>query len=707
MPKPDESLLGDFAETTYDTWRAEVERALNGGDFQKKLVTRTIEGIDVQPLYTEADWPGAGDPGGFAGAPPYRRGAEAEGRHGERWDMRPRYDNPDPSVLKREIAADLSRGARSLWLCFDAQVRGGRASAEPPRGAQEGVPCVSAAQLSALLDDVLLEAVTLSLDAGANALAVAGCFAQAVAQRGLPLEKARALFNADPLAALARDGQLPFSLDSARLQLTQLAEFTVRNAPSSRAVTVSVVPYHDAGAHAGQEIGFALATGVAYLRWLTEAGLDLQSACSQIAFSVAVGSDFFIEVAKLRALRKCWANAVAACGGGAEEQRCTIHALTSTRTKTQRDPWVNMLRETSEAFAAAVGGADAVTTGGFDRAARSLGRVRAPHRRQHAGDPGRGGARDAQSPIRRGGAWYIEMSTDRLAEAGWQGLQAIEAAGRYASKHCARVPSQRRSPRSRANAPRASPSASSRSRASVSSQRGRGERRARRAGLGCSCERSGGGAGRDVQGRIRGQGVEQRAQRGSRARRGCDRMRRRRGADLGQLSCALSGPGAGETVRTASVAPRCSALRTAARRVRRRTRSAPASDRACSCATSVRFRSTRRARSSRQGFFNAGGLRWLDNDGFATQGGRGRRVCRSGAALCVVCGSDDAYAEWVEALAPLLARAAPSASCSRAVRAPDARSTLSRCRRHRFRLHGHATWCTRCGDCSTEIGVVP
>ena len=74
-----------------------------------------------------------------------------------------------------------------------------------------------------------------------------------------------------------------------------------------------------------------------------------------------------MEIAKLRALRLCWANVVSACGGGADAQRCAIHATTSARTKTTRDPWVNLLRETTEAFAAAVGSADAITSAGFDR----------------------------------------------------------------------------------------------------------------------------------------------------------------------------------------------------------------------------------------------------------------------------------------------------------------------------------------------------
>src|SRR5207248_5044459 len=135
----------------------------------------------------------------------------------------------DPVALTREIADDVARGARSLWLCFDAQVRSGKAGAEPSREpAERGVPCVSAEQLAALLESVPLERLTLSLDAGANALAIAACYAHALQARGLPLERARVWFNADPLAALARDGALPYTLDATRTQLVQLASWATR-----------------------------------------------------------------------------------------------------------------------------------------------------------------------------------------------------------------------------------------------------------------------------------------------------------------------------------------------------------------------------------------------------------------------------------------------------------------------------------------------
>jgi methylmalonyl-CoA mutase len=651
MPNTEDLLPRDFTDVSYETWRAEVERLLKGGDFQKKLVTRTLEGIEVQPLYTEADWASARDAGGFAGAPPYRRGALPQGRYGEQRDTRTRYEHPDTQVLARELAADLARGAGSLWLCFDGQVRSGRALPEAPRGAERGVGCVNAAHLARALDGVRLDCVTLSLDGGANALAVAACFADVVAKSGVPLERVAVWFNADPLGALARDGALPFALDSARLQLSALAEFAARKAPLARSVTVSTVPYHDAGAHAAQELAFALATGVTYLRWLTEGGLDLRAACSQLAFSFAVGSDFYMELAKLRAMRQCWASVVAACGGGADEQRCMIHAMTSARTKTQRDPWVNLLRETSEAFAAAVGGADSVTTSGFDR---WVGNSDAFARRIASNTQV---VLDEEAHVTRvadpgGGSWYIEALTDALAQKAWQAFQTIEASGgmpaALASGAIATQVAGVARERAALVAKRKQPITGVSEYANVDEEPvARPEpdwaaiERTRAAALAAT-------SGHEavakplLEARAAGRGIVEAAIRVA-----------GEGASLGQITCALAGSGEPARIEALPVRRTAAAyeqLRDACDAYARTHGQRPS---VFSCNLGPIPQHKARAQFA-AGFFNAGGFAVLDNDGFATNEAAAEAYAKSGAPMCVICGSDDAYVQSVEALAPLL-----------------------------------------------------
>ncbi|MBT2386381.1 methylmalonyl-CoA mutase family protein, partial [Streptomyces sp. ISL-11] len=220
---------------------------------------------------------------------------------------------------------------------------------------------------------------------------------------------------AEPLAAAAR-----------------LAERCAHERPGVRALTVDALPYHEAGGSAAQELGCSLATGVAYLRALTGAGMDVDAACAQLEFRYAATADQFLTIATLRAARRLWARVTEVSGAtpaaGAQRQ----HAVTSSVMMSRRDPWVNMLRTTVACLGAGVGGADAVTVLPFDDA---LGLPDAFARRI---------ARNTSSILLEeshlarvidpaGGSWYVERLTDELAHAAWAWFQEIERAGGQAA----------------------------------------------------------------------------------------------------------------------------------------------------------------------------------------------------------------------------------------------------------------------------------
>jgi methylmalonyl-CoA mutase len=195
-----------------------------------------------------------------------------------------------------------------------------------------------------------------------------------------------------------------------------------------RAIDVSSDPYDGGGASAVQELAYTVATGVEYLRHLTDAGLSVEAASRQIGFSYAVSGDFFTQIAKLRAARALWAKVVTAAGGEAGAAALRIHARTSRFTKTARDPWVNMLRVTAECTAAVLGGAQSVATLPFDCAVGP------------ADELARRVARNTQVVLREeshldavadpaGGSWYVDERTEELARAAWGELQTLEAAG--------------------------------------------------------------------------------------------------------------------------------------------------------------------------------------------------------------------------------------------------------------------------------------
>ena len=271
--------------------------------------------------------------------------------------------------------------------------------------------------------------VRLRLDAGGNALPVAAMLVAASRELSLPRGRLRVDFGCDPIGALMGDGAL--AGDRERLE-HEAADLAARCAASDsdpaladgRAISISTRPYHLAGADAALELGIALATGVHYLRRMVEAGLDADRASRQITFDLQIGRDFFMEVAKLRALRLTW-DRVLRASGAVDPAPAWVFAETSYRTLTVRDPYVNILRGTSGALAAAVGGADAIAVQPFDAA---LGRPEAAARRI---------ARNTQTVLAEeshvdqvldpaGGSWFVESLTDRLARAGWDVLQSLE-----------------------------------------------------------------------------------------------------------------------------------------------------------------------------------------------------------------------------------------------------------------------------------------
>ena len=633
MWDPNSKPSDDFLPVAYERWQAVVERGLKGASFGQRLRTRTLDGIGLEPLYTRQHWPGEHDQGGFAGLPPYRRGTQPQGRSGPHWDMRQRYCHPDPAHVREEIAADRRRGVGSVWLVFDSGLAHGKA----PAG--DGIVCNSVDDMGELLSELSIDDTAIALEpAGADA-ALASMLAAALARRGLSTANLRGTLGADPLGVLARTGSLPVSVPGSERCLSALAAWAEADAPNCRAVSIATAPYHDAGASAAQEIGAALAAGVAYLRWLTSAGMSVDGAAGQIQFSVSVGADFFGEIAKLRALRQTWAAVVAACGGGDEVQRAPIQARTSFRTKTTRDPWVNMLRATTETFAAAVGGADALATDPFDVAIGPAD----PFARRIAANAQV--VLNEESHVARvadpaGGAFYVEALTDRLAEMGWACLQTIEAEGGLPAsllsgrlqKRIAAVASQRASDVARRKRPitgvselanleeepvvRGAPSIPSIAASSP----------VRPVGHGAGLMRSA------IMLATQGETV----------------------ADISVGFAALEGSPCRVTAlgQTRQAAP-YEALRSRSDRQSEQHGQAPAVFLA-----NLGPIPRHKARSTfATGFLHAGGITCIHNDGFSSTEDAVSAFARCGASAAALCGDDRQYEEWVEELAPRLQEA--------------------------------------------------
>lgn len=399
-------LAADFPAVTRDRWRELVAGVLRksglpeGADPEAALSATTYDGIPIAPLYTAADAPAAAP--GAPGRSPFVRGATADGAAIAGWDVRQRHADPDPARTRDAALADLTNGATSLWLVL-------------------GESGVAVSDLGAALDGVYLDLAPVALDAGAQTREAAAAFLALADERGVARAELAGTLGADPIGLRARTGR------PADPSLVGSLAQTVADAPNLRVATVDATVYHDAGAGDADEIGIATAVGVAYLRALTAVGLDVDAALERLEFRLAVSADQFAGIAKLRAARRVWARVAELSGAtGARGQR--QHAVTSAAMMTRRDPWVNLLRTTIACFAAAVGGAEAITVAPFD-AALGL-----------PDDFARRIARNTQSILHdesslarvvdaAGGSWYVESLTDALAEKAWATFTAIERAG--------------------------------------------------------------------------------------------------------------------------------------------------------------------------------------------------------------------------------------------------------------------------------------
>ncbi|MEU6127450.1 methylmalonyl-CoA mutase subunit beta, partial [Streptomyces sp. NPDC047123] len=411
--QPDDglSLAAEFPDATHEQWQRLVEGVLrksgkdvSGTAAEEALSTALEDGLTTRPLYTSrASDPDVGHPG-FA---PFVRGGTAGGSAAAGWDVRQRHASSDPARTNEAVLGDLENGVTSVWLGVGAH----------------GIPVSG---LPEALKGVYLDLAPVALDAGAEFVPAAHALLALYEAAGVAKAAARGTLGADVLGHEARTGE---ALDSA--DATELARLCAREYPGLRALTVDALPYHEAGGSAAQELGASLATGVAYLRELTAAGLSVEEACAQLEFRYAATADQFLTIAKMRAARRLWARVAEVSGApsaGAQRQ----HAVTSPVMMTRRDPWVNMLRTTVACMAAGVGGADSVTVLPFDH---SLGLPDAFARRI---------ARNTstilieESHLARvidpaGGSWYVEQLTDELAHAGWAFFQEIERAGGQAA----------------------------------------------------------------------------------------------------------------------------------------------------------------------------------------------------------------------------------------------------------------------------------
>ncbi|NRR20377.1 methylmalonyl-CoA mutase family protein [Brevibacillus sp. MS2.2] len=421
----------EFSVPTYEQWREAAEKSLKGASFDVKLLTNSYEGIVRQPIYRYEDVKTLPHLEALPGEAPFHRGNQQPNERKEhKWQVCQEIIATSAKAFNQAAVEDLGRGQTMLHLMVDQATLAGFDPDEalPDTIGHKGVSVFCRGDVEQAFQGVKLSEVPLFVNTGALGLPVLSLILAHVEATGQQVSELRGCIGQDPVAVLLTEGKLPCSLQTAYHAMASMTKWAKDHAPALKTILVQSNPYQDGGGNAVTELAFSLATGVDYLQAMLERGLSIEDIATRMQFSYSIGSDVFMEIAKLRAARMLWSNIVAAYGGSTEAQKMTIHARTSAWTKTIYDPYVNMLRSTTEAFSAVIGGADSLHVSAFDEAIRP------------ANEFSRRIARNTQIILKEeahlakvidpaGGSWYVEWLTDALAKKAWGLFQQVEAHG--------------------------------------------------------------------------------------------------------------------------------------------------------------------------------------------------------------------------------------------------------------------------------------
>lgn len=415
----------EFEATSYERWKEEAITALKGGDFDKSMFTKTYEGITLKPIYLPDDTEQLTHCRTYPGLEDKLRGVHAAGYMSRLWTIAQQSDAAMPAETNAIIKRELTKGATAISFILDKATRQGVDNA--PDG-EKGLSLATLQDLEKVLDGVDLEQTELSLYAGASNAALLGNLAALAEKRGMSADKLHGAVSAAPLGALATDGKLTRSLDEYYDEMAHAIAWAERKAPKLRTVMIEADTYHDGGANDLQEAAYAMGEAVAYMKAMQLRNIDVNTFARHVRFHFSIGANFFMEIAKLRAVKLMWAQIVRAFGGDEAAQKINLFVSTSSFTQTTYDPYVNLLRAATQSFSAVVGGVDGMTVKPFDYSIR------------HSDEFSRRIARNIQIMMQNefnflqpvdpaGGSWYIETLTAEFAEKAWTKFQEVEKAG--------------------------------------------------------------------------------------------------------------------------------------------------------------------------------------------------------------------------------------------------------------------------------------
>lgn len=399
-------LFNEFPPVTTEQWEEKIQQDLKGADYEKKLIWKTPEGLKVKPYYRAEDLQHLKEmmstlPGQF----PYLRGTSNENNT---WLIAQDIETSDP-VLANKIALEASnKGVDALVL--------------------NASKLESAASIENMIKGVDLQKKTLCFNSAHSYALLFKYLKENLKTSNIDSSKFKGTFDFDPLSYVLLNGNFYSSQDDDLSQGAELLKES-KEFKELKVLSVNGQYFHNSGATLVQELAFALAAGNEYLSWYTSKGLSVDEVASKMTFVFATGGNYFMEIAKLRAARLLWAQIVNQYKPASTEScRIYIHSITANWNKTIYDPYVNILRTTTEAMSAALGHADIITVLPFDM------------NYEEPDDFSMRIARNQQIILKEesnldkvvdpaAGSYYLENLTSSIAEAAWALFMKVEEMG--------------------------------------------------------------------------------------------------------------------------------------------------------------------------------------------------------------------------------------------------------------------------------------
>jgi methylmalonyl-CoA mutase len=423
-------LKSEFTPPTFEEWKVQVEKDLKGASYEKKLITKTYEGINLNPIYTKKDIQNSPFIDALPSGDNFVRGSSSSGYHGKSWDVNQEILTSDVEDFNKIIIDALKKGQNCVSLKLDSATKLGLDAdyADTEMVGDTGLSISAINSLKRALKNINFDSVPLYVDAGYNVIPFLSLINAYFEESNLDISKLSGSIIADPITHLTLYNELPVDLGFVFDMMKNSVEWENKFAGNIKTIGINTVPYLNAGANAIQELAYAMSTLVYYLNELIERGLKPEDVFTKIQFSFGISTNYFMEIAKFRAVKVLLKAIASEFGIDNKDLKLNIGAKSSEFNQTVLDPYVNMLRTTSQTFSAILGGVNYITTSPFDETLR------------RPDNFSRRIARNTQTILREeshldqvidpaGGSFYIEALTEEIAYKSWELFKEVESNG--------------------------------------------------------------------------------------------------------------------------------------------------------------------------------------------------------------------------------------------------------------------------------------